>query len=53
VRADQILVLDQGTIIERGTHQQLLANGGKYARMWKEQEKEYSDRTEMAPPVTS
>ncbi len=53
VRADQILVLDQGTIIERGTHQQLLANGGKYARMWKEQEKENSDRTEMAPPVTS
>ena len=40
VRADQILVLDQGTIIERGTHQQLLANGGKYARMWEEQEKE-------------
>ena len=40
VRADQILVLDQGTIIERGTHQQLLASGGKYARMWEEQEKE-------------
>ena len=39
-RADQILVLYQGTIIERGSQQQLLANGGKYARMWEEQEKE-------------
>lgn len=32
--ADQILVLDQGRIVEQGTHQQLLAANGHYARMW-------------------
>ena len=32
--ADQILVLDHGRIVERGTHGGLLAAGGEYARMW-------------------
>jgi ATP-binding cassette subfamily B protein len=32
--ADQILVLDHGRIVERGTHRDLLATGGEYARMW-------------------
>jgi ABC-type multidrug transport system fused ATPase/permease subunit len=33
VHADQILVLDRGQIIERGKHDQLIALGGKYARL--------------------
>jgi ATP-binding cassette subfamily B protein len=32
--ADQILVLSQGRIVERGTHQELLELKGEYARMW-------------------
>ena len=35
--ADQILVMDQGRIVERGTHTQLLAAGTVYAQMWERQ----------------
>lgn len=38
VDADQILVLEQGELIETGTHQQLLAQGGRYAQMWQLQQ---------------
>jgi ATP-binding cassette, subfamily B, heavy metal transporter len=37
VGADEILVLDKGMIVERGTHHQLLAHGGLYASMWNRQ----------------
>ena len=35
-RADQVLVLDHGKIIERGTHKSLLDLGGKYAELYKQ-----------------
>jgi ATP-binding cassette subfamily B protein len=36
MRADMILVIDGGRIIERGTHHQLLAAGGKYAHLYEQ-----------------
>ena len=38
--ADQILVMDQGRIVERGSHAALLAKGGHYAQMWALQQQE-------------
>ncbi len=37
VDADQILVMEKGRIIERGTHTELLNSNGAYARMWERQ----------------
>lgn len=38
IDAEQILVMDKGRIIERGTHHQLLALAGSYAQMWERQQ---------------
>ena len=38
VDADEILVLDAGTIVERGRHAELLARDGRYAEMWRRQQ---------------
>ncbi|MBN8447224.1 MAG: ABC transporter ATP-binding protein [Gammaproteobacteria bacterium] len=34
---DRLIVLDQGRIVEQGTHQQLIASGGIYAQLWAHQ----------------
>jgi ATP-binding cassette subfamily B protein len=39
IHADQILVMEHGQIVERGTHLELLAAQGKYAEMWQMQER--------------
>ncbi len=46
--ADEILVLDQGRVVERGTHGALLARGGMYAEMWARQASEEEERAEAA-----
>jgi ATP-binding cassette subfamily B protein len=37
--AHQIVVLDRGTVVERGTHEELLLRGGRYAALWTAQKK--------------
>jgi ATP-binding cassette subfamily B protein len=48
VGADEILVLDHGTIVERGTHSKLLAAGGLYASMWNRQREAEAAREKLA-----
>ncbi|MDI1261768.1 MAG: ABC transporter ATP-binding protein/permease [bacterium] len=48
VGADEIIVLDQGRIAERGTHAQLLASGGLYASMWNRQREAEAAREKLA-----
>ena len=43
--ADQIIVLDQGHILERGTHRELLGQDGAYAQMWALQLQEEAEET--------
>ena len=50
VDAHEILVLEHGTIAERGTHAELLAAGGRYARMWAMQQQ---GEAAGEPPVVS
>src|SRR3981081_3616842 len=49
VGADEIIVLDQGRIAERGTHTQLLAAGGLYASMWNRQREAQEAREKLGP----
>ena len=40
ISANEILVLDKGVIIQKGTHEDLLKTGGKYAELWRIQSEE-------------
>ncbi|HRQ65679.1 MAG TPA: ATP-binding cassette domain-containing protein, partial [Xanthomonadaceae bacterium] len=46
--ADQILVLDQGRIVERGSHEALLALDGHYAQMWRLQQRENAESAALS-----
>jgi ATP-binding cassette, subfamily B, heavy metal transporter len=47
MNADQILVMERGRIVERGTHQVLLSAGGHYAQMWALQQQQ----RDLSPPA--
>lgn len=53
IDAHQILVMEQGRILERGTHAELLANGGRYAQMWRLQQQaaERSSEVGLNEPI--
>lgn len=48
IGADEIIVLEAGRIVERGTHVQLLARGGLYASMWNRQREADEAREKLA-----
>ncbi|HET9172265.1 MAG TPA: ABC transporter ATP-binding protein [Actinospica sp.] len=53
--ADEILVVDAGRVIQRGTHQQLAARSGKYAELWRAQSAgvgEVRAAQPLTPPVS-
>jgi ABC-type transport system involved in Fe-S cluster assembly fused permease/ATPase subunit len=50
VNADEILVLDKGEIVERGTHSELVDSHGMYAEMWRRQ-KEAADEIEKLQEI--
>jgi ATP-binding cassette subfamily B protein len=53
--ADQILVMDHGRIVERGTHRALLEAGGAYAQMWalQQQEEAAGERADAGRPAAA
>jgi ATP-binding cassette subfamily B protein len=48
VHADNILVLDKGTLVEQGTHAELIAKGGLYASLWARQRQAEKARENLA-----
>ena len=51
IHADEILVLDDGRIIERGNHAQLIGHDGMYAAMWRRQQEADQRAAELAAVV--
>jgi ATP-binding cassette subfamily B multidrug efflux pump len=48
-RMDRLIVMDQGRIVDQGSHRELLARGGHYAKLWHRQSGGFHDST-VAPP---
>jgi ATP-binding cassette subfamily B protein len=52
-RCDTVIVLDRGRIVERGTHAELIENGGLYARFAEEQRVESELEALAGKPVAN
>jgi ATP-binding cassette subfamily B protein len=48
VDADEILVLDHGSIVERGTFRELVVANGRFAEMWRLQQEEKAELEKVA-----
>ncbi len=53
IGADEILVLDAGDIVERGTHSDLLALEGRYAAMWQRQQEVFEAEEKLGELVSA
>ena len=53
IHADEIIVLSEGEVVERGTHQHLMRQQGLYNAMWQRQSAGFTDTTNSATSATS
>ena len=53
VSADHIVVLDEGRIVEQGTHEELLAKGGAYLALWRSQTEIFDEEADPLDDVVS
>jgi ABC-type multidrug transport system fused ATPase/permease subunit len=52
-RANEIFVIEDGRIVESGTHQQLLPSGGLYSKLYELQFRQDDSESKQAIPVTA
>jgi len=51
VNSEQIIVLDQGEVVEKGTHQELVEMGGKYKELWEHQQQKSKEEEKGTVPI--